>query len=78
MSQSTSEMDRKLAALSNAVNSDRETLRRKLWKLLTMLNHGSQYVSRYGISVNVVNEMEKLLATTDDKTVSGILAVLRE
>lgn len=57
------------AALERLLNSDREVLRRRLLQGIKRLNHGDRVVSRHGIRVDVVREMERFLGNASDEEV---------
>ena len=79
MSTSTanSRLNLNLAYLESVLNRDEEVLRRKVLQLIKKFNHGSTKVSRYGITVDVFVEFERLIDQASPNQVKEALEILR-
>jgi hypothetical protein len=56
----------------------RDIIRDKLSKLLVVFNNGSVVIKRYGLSVNVLSEFDKLMYSASNGDAIKALRILRE
>ena len=74
----SAEIDRRLALHARQVNSPREIVRRKVRSLIIELNGGTTTI-RYGpFEVDIIVQLEKILADRTDADVERALAIMRE
>jgi len=71
-------LDNRLESLSHDVYSDREVLRRKIWRGIKELNGGSTRVSVFGVGIDIVGQLEGFLRNATDAQVRKALEIMRE